>query len=218
MATATARLQEAWALPPLPPPEPPPPPKPGAKPVDPSKGVVPLTHLAPPRADPCADTARLALGWRIGRFGAAWRETAQAVRVAAERLRSIRGAPTVSPLVDGGWATALDALAARAVVAEATWREASAWQARYVRPTLQACPVPPLGAAPGFPVPVVRARGEEEPMIAVLALGDGWVCPSPQRADDAVVLVEGPQACWSASTPCACEPVDVAPGAVLAPP
>lgn len=210
VAAATARLQEAWALPP-------PAPTTGPPPKDPARASLPLTRVVPPAKQPCADTTRLALGWRIERFGAAWREAAQAVRIEAERVQALRQAPTIAPLLDAGWSTRLDDLDTRAQVSLAAWREASAWQGRYVRPLLQACPAPPVVPAPGYALESIRAQGERAPHTAILAQGDGWVCPTAVRADDAIVLIDGASACWSAGTPCGCEPHEVLPGAILGP-
>ncbi|MFZ5479847.1 MAG: hypothetical protein ACOZNI_23990 [Myxococcota bacterium] len=187
VGAATARLQVAW------------------------------TTLPPPPKDPCADAARLEVGWRIERFGAAWREAAQAVRAQADRVRRVRGAPTVSPLVDADWGKALDALDAAAAREGRAFVEASAWQVAYVRPVLGACVVAEPAPAPGVPMLTAPVRGEDAPPVAVLALGDGWVCPAKVRADDAVVLVEGGRACWSASETCGCTPERVEPGAVVGP-
>lgn len=168
----------------------------------------------PTPAEPCADAARLELGWRVERFGAAWREASQAARVQAERVRRVRGASTVAPLVDARWSAELDALAARAERDRRALLEASAWQAAWVRPALAACPVVEAAPAPGIAMLETPVRGEEDTPVAVLGLGDGWVCPGAIRAEGAVVLVLG-EACWSASATCGCAPSPVDPGAVL---
>lgn len=200
---ATARLQVAWTVEsPLAPPKP----KPGARP----KPAV--------KAGPCDNLVRLDLGWRIERFGAAWREAAQATRVEAERLDALRAVPTVHPLVDARGAARLDALADRADRAVASFLEASAWQERFVRPELARCPLTPLTAHEGQVVRSIAARTDTVAPIAVLAAGDGWLCPIGTRADDAVVLVPDGKACWSASPTCGCTPTAVAPGAVVGPP
>lgn len=188
VAAATSRLQVAWTL------------------------------RVPPKEDPCEDAERLGIGWRVERFGAAWREAAQAARAQAERVRRIRAAPTVAPLVDARWAAQLDALDAEAARQGKAFLESSAWQTTYVRPVLGACPVPPVAADPGIEMVAASVRGEPDAPVAVLAVGDGWVCPGGIRADDAVVLVEGGAACWSASQGCGCTPVPVFPGAVVGPP
>lgn len=173
------------------------------------------TTLPTPKSA-CDDTARLALGWRIERFGAAWREASQAARAQAERVRRLSGAATVAPLVDAKWSATLEGLRARAEHDARAFLEASAWEVAWVRPVLAACPMVPLAPAPGIPMLDVKVRGEPAPAVAVLALGDGWVCPDATRADDAVVIVAG-AACWSASPTCGCEPQPVEPGAVIGP-
>lgn len=217
LEAATTRLQVAWALPPRTPPEKPPPTTDRrGRPLDPSREWTALTKLRPTPADPCEDLDHVSLGWRIERFGAAWREAAQATRAAAARVQRVRAAPMVAPLLDGGWAGRLDGVLGEADRRVGAWREASEWQARYVRPLIQACPVPELEAAPGVVSDTLLAEGDEAPLVAVLARGDGHVCPGGARADDAVVLLAGDRACWSATLPCNCAPEPVAPGAVLA--
>ena len=222
VASATSRLQATWALPPVTPEEAAARADASAKAAKPgadlSRTVRPQTAVASPTGSPCANADRLALGWRIERFGTAWRDTAQAVRVAAVRLQTTRQAPTAYPLVDERWATRLDALAEEARLAERAWREASVWQARFVRPVIQACPAPDLGPAPGVAAAPAWALGERPPAVAVLARGDGVVCPDGERAEDAIVVLHGTTACWSVSTPCACDPQPVEPGAVVAEP
>ncbi|MDP2313390.1 MAG: hypothetical protein Q8P41_10825 [Pseudomonadota bacterium] len=170
---------------------------------------------APKRA--CDDPERIALGWRIERFGSAWREAIQAARAQADRVRRIRAAATVAPLVDARWMERIDGRLAAADRGATALLEASAWEAAFVRPTLAACPVPPLANAPGIPMLETPVRDEPEPYIAVLAVGDGWVCPGAVRAEESVVLVPG-HACWSASPTCGCTAEKVEPGAVLGPP
>ena len=169
----------------------------------------------------CDDTARLELGWRIERFGAAWREAAQAARVQADRVQRARASATVSPLIDTRWADELDALQTRIEHEERSFLEASAWEATFVRPSLAVCPVPPVVPAAGVAMLENAARGETDRLVAVLGLGDGWVCTGDesgaQRAEEAVVLVPG-RACWSASPTCGCDAEPVAPGAILGPP
>ncbi|MFN7146309.1 MAG: hypothetical protein ACK4YP_21225, partial [Myxococcota bacterium] len=128
----------------------------------------------------------------------------------------LSGATTVAPLVDAKWSATLEGLRARAEHDARAFLEASAWEIAWVRPVLAACPVADLVPAPGIPMLDVPVRGEPPPAVAVLALGDGWVCPGGTRADDAVVIVAG-EACWSASPTCGCEARPVAPGAVLGP-
>lgn len=221
VAAATSRLQVRWAVPPRPAQVLPPPPV--VPPGRAAKAVVP--DLSPPNAvvhDPlavaCDAYEQLALGWRIEHFGAAWRESAQAVQAASARVRQMRGEPTVVPLVDGPWSERLAAIEAEAVRSKAAFIEASAWQARFVRPAIQACPQPPLSAAPGVEQYESLATGESAPLIAVLAPGDGYVCPGAARADGAVVLIDAAVGCWSSSPSCACDPAPIAPGAVLTAP
>ena len=54
--------------------------------------------------------------------------------------------------------------------------------------------------------------------MAALAVGEGWICPGLQRAENAVVLVRNGRACWSPSDDCSCDIRPIAPGVVLGPP
>lgn len=171
----------------------------------------------PPPKDVC-DHDRLALGWRIERFGAAWRESAQALRVQSARLRELQAAPTVSPLVVGEAGVALGARLASADALVARFIQGSAWEVAYVRPVLAACPIAGAGLDDGVNNPPLRAKAEGSGLVAVLASGDGVVCPGGVRADDAVVLLQDGQGCWAPDATCACEPRTMFPGAVLGPP
>jgi hypothetical protein len=167
---------------------------------------------------PCGDLDRLSLGWRLERFGAAWREAVQALRTRSEELRVLRAAPTVSPLLLGAAGVQLDEKLARADALVGRFLQTSAWQVAYVRPTLAACPITGEGLSPGVANLPLAARGEGEGLVAVVGRGDGFVCPGPIRGDDAVVLVAGGSACWAPDATCGCEPAPVFPGAVLGPP
>lgn len=173
---------------------------------------------AKPPKGVCDDHARLELAWRLEHFGAAWREATQALRVASARLRTLEAEPTVAPLLTGEARAALDARLAHADALSAAFLQASAWQVAYIRPVLAACPLTGEGLDGGVANQPVASRGEVGALTAVLARGDGVVCPGAIRADDAVVLVEGGKACWAPDATCACEPVAVWPGAALGPP
>jgi hypothetical protein len=175
------------------------------------------TERAVPKT-PCDDLDRLSLGWRMERFGAAWREGAQALRARAASLRALRAAPTISPLLVGAAGERLDDQLAAGDAHVAAFLQASAWQEAYVRPTLAACPITGEGLSAGVDRQPLAARGEQVDLVAVIARGDGVICPGAVRADDAVVLVTGGQACWAPDATCACEPAPVFPGAMLGPP
>jgi hypothetical protein len=199
IGAATGRLQVAWT----------------------ARHLGPDGAMLPNAPDPCADPERVEIGWRTERFGAAWREAAQAARAEAARLQSMRIAATVAPLVDGAWAASLDLLVAEAEHQGRAVLEASAWQVTHVRPSLAACPVAQPVTGAGVSMLEAPVRREAQLLVAVLAIGDGWLCdglgPSNIRAEEAVVLVDGP-VCWSASPTCGCAPAAVAPGAVVGPP
>lgn len=173
---------------------------------------------AEPPVDRCAVDQRLEPGWRAERFGAAWREAAQAVQAQAARVDGLRRAETVAPLVDAGWAARLDGLGAEAARQRRSFLESGAWQAAYVRPALAGCLAPVMAARPGVAVPLLPVIGEEPPMVAVIGLGEGYVCPGAIRAEGAVALLEQPEGCWAADSGCDCLLAPVSPGAVLAAP
>lgn len=234
---ATSRLQAHWVLMAQPP----------VGLVDPKSKPAPI--------DPCAPE-RVALAWRIERFGAAWREAAQAAHAEAARVDTIRAAATVAPLVDGRWAEQLKRRFAEEASGTRAFVEASVWQAEFVRPMLAQCgegsgAVSPPAASPAAASPAAAPpevsddaaaaasppngealrftyeRGRTAPPVAILAEGDGWICPGGSgpavRADDAVVLLDASSdgsasACWAASSTCGCTPSTVYPGGVLGPP
>lgn len=171
----------------------------------------------PKPAMPCGNDARLEVGWRIERFGAAWREAVQAAEAQARRLRSVRGQPTVAPLIDAAWAQALDGLMADTAAQDLAFLQASAWQAAYVRPVLAACPV--VEASVQWGIPALRAAVEDAPdlPVAVLGIGEGFICPERVRAEGGVVLASSGRACWATTMACDCEATPVEPGAVLGP-
>ncbi len=170
----------------------------------------------PPKT-PCDDHERLSLGWRLERFGAAWREATQALRAQTVRIRALAAEPTVAPLVTGDARARLDARLSRADAIVAAFLQASAWEVSFIRPVLAACPLTGEGLDAGRANQPLAARGEGNGLVAVLARGDGVVCPGAIRADDAVVLVEGGRACWAPDDTCACDPAPVYPAAVLGP-
>ena len=167
---------------------------------------------------PCSDTVRLQLGWRAEHFGAAWREAAQATRVQAQRVRELRTSPTTSPLIDDAWSARLDELLVLADREEKAWLESSAWELGYVRPWLAACPYAAPALHPGLPSRQVLARQDLDLPTAILAVGDGWICPGRIRADDGVVFLDTPRACWAPDANCGCDPATIDAGAVLGPP
>lgn len=176
----------------------------------------------------CQDVVSLDLGWRAERFGAAWREVGQAVRVEAERLHAYRFAPTVAPLVEGAWGARLDALERAAARQSETFREAGAWQDRYVRPYLSQCPVPltlPTAGEARHDVAVRAAGPDARAVVAVLGYGRGQICVGEERglravpAEDGVVFVPvldgAAQACWNPDATCTCTLTTVEPGEAL---
>lgn len=176
------------------------------------------TQAPAPKGGPCADHDRLSLGWRVERFGAAWREAVQALRVEGGRLDALRAAPTVAPLVDAARGARIAGARARVDAQVSAFLQASAWEVAYVRPVLSACPLAGPGLSAGVASLPVPARDDPPRPVAVIGRGAGFVCPQGTPADDAVVLVNGGEACWAPDATCTCEPVAVYPGAVLGPP
>lgn len=174
--------------------------------------------LAPQTRGICDDHERLALGWRIEQFGAAWREATQALSMQSVRLRALTAAPTIAPLVAGDSVLAIERSLTLTDTLVARFVQASAWEVAYVRPVLGACPIAGPGQDDGVTTQPTRAQSEGSGLVAVLASGNGVVCPGGHRADDAVVLVREGLACWAPDATCACEPRSVFPGAVLGPP
>ncbi len=160
----------------------------------------------------------LELGWRIERFGAAWRELGQSVKAASARLEEIRAAPTASPLLDDTWFGSLNGLLADSLAIQRGFLESSAWQQAFVRPTLARCEVAPLESRSGFSALLAPVRGAHALPVAVLAVADGRVCPGELVTDGGVLLLEGGQGCWTSASACSCVPVQIEPGAVLGPP
>ncbi len=188
VAAATLRLQVAW------------------------------TQVPVVKGGPCADHDRLSLGWRIERFGSAWRESAQALRAESDRLQALRAAATVAPLLDTARAERIAGSMAAARTQVSRFLQASAWQVAYVRPVLSACPLAGPGLSTGVVDAAVIARTDAVRPVAVMARAAGFVCPQGSPADDAIVLVNGGVACWAPDATCTCEPTTVFPGAVLGPP
>jgi hypothetical protein len=123
----------------------------------------------------------------------------------------------VAPLIDVRWATDLDEMLRRADAQRQTFVEASLWEAAFVRPALALCPVVEPTPSAGIDVLEAAVRGDPPLPVAVLAMGDGYVCPGNQRAEGAVVLLRSGRGCWSETNDCTCDIAVVRPGAVLGP-
>jgi len=164
------------------------------------------------------------LGGRAREFGSAFRDAVQSARMQATRVESLIVQPTVEPLLDPPTNHRVLALLERVDNLTRRYPEAWAWQQQFVEPLLEGCSVS-LAPAAGFPAPAPEAAPESaaapaqarkrEPLIAILAIGGGWLCPGAVPAAG-VMLVEG-KVCYSASEACGCDPVDVDPATVLGP-
>lgn len=173
----------------------------------------------------CKTAWMLDLGARSREFGRAYRDAVQSARVQSRRVEELTVEPTVQPLIDPETNHKVLTLLARVDDLVRRYPEAAAWQERYVEPVLSGCEGT-LAPAPGFPDPAPDAAPEpglgpavgqprKSPLIAVLAVGGGFLCPGAVPAAG-VMLVSG-SICYSASDSCDCEPATVSPATVLGP-
>lgn len=142
-------------------------------------------------------------------FATAWRDAAQRARVQADRTVMIAASPTLTPLVDEARTAQIETLRARAERQAVAWLEFDQLQRR----SKVRCEGP-LQPALGLSDPTPRALGEEGAPIAIWVL-QGTLCPGA-RDRTGVAVVRGP-VCVDLDPACACEPIEVQPGAVLAP-
>lgn|GEM_PF-2174791 len=180
-----------------------------------------LRSAAPP---PCEAAWLIDLGGRAREFGRAFRDAVQSARVQGTRVESLIVQPTVAPLLDPETNHRVLALLDRIDDLARRYPEASAWQEQFVEPLLADCAVV-LHPAAGFPAPAPEAAPEggaaaasarkREPLVAIMAIGGGWLCPGAVPAAG-VMLVEG-KVCYSGSEICGCEPLDIDPATVLGP-
>ncbi len=177
-----------------------------------------------PAAPPCEAAWLTDLGGRAREFGRAFRDAVQSARVQGIRVESLIVQPTVAPLLDPETNHRVLALLDRIDDLTRRYPEAFAWQERFVEPLLADCAVI-LAPAAGFAAPAPEAAldaatgttpgRKREPLVAIIAIGGGWLCPGVVPAAG-VMLVSG-KVCYSASETCVCEPVEVDPATVLGP-
>lgn len=163
----------------------------------------------------CADPDQAERLNRLRLFADAWHDAVQRVRVQADRLAATANAPTVALVVDDDRRALIGDRLARSDLQVEAWLELVAW---FRRVSPRACDPTPLLAAPGYPPPALLAAGEERSPSVVL-VPTGFLCQpgmAPQAGSGRLYLVDGP-ACWSVGQECACEPVEVYPGAILGP-
>ena len=138
-------------------------------------------------------------------LGHGYRDRVQAARAQGDRVAAIAAAPTVLSLATGPVKTRTSMATSRLSAHERGYAELDAWQVRYVLPLLRRCQ-PALAPDEGLGD---TASG----WVAFVAIVPGRICPGGEVATGFAV-VQGP-ACMSL-TSCACTPLPVAPGAVLA--
>jgi hypothetical protein len=138
-------------------------------------------------------------------LGEGYRDRVQAARAQGDRVAAISQAPTVQSLATGPMKTRANTATSRLAAHERSYAELDAWQVRFVAPLQRRCRTV-LATDEGIGEP---ATG----WVAFVAMVPGRICPGGEVATGFAV-VEGP-ACMSLAS-CACTPVPVAPGAVLA--
>lgn len=181
-------------------------------------------RLRDPAKPPCEAAWLIDLGGRAREFGRAFRDAVQSARVQGLRVESLIVQPTVAPLLDPETNHRVLALLDRIDDLTRRYPEAFAWQQQFVEPLLADCAVI-VAPASGFAAPAPEAAldaatgttpaRKREPLVAILAIGGGWLCPGAVPAAG-VMLVQG-KVCYSASEACSCEPLAVDPATVLGP-
>lgn len=161
----------------------------------------------------CEDATLASLVTRSRTFGPAWRDAAQAARVAADRLSRMAERETVAPLLASARRARIADVEARAEEQAVAATEAGEWHRRYVESSFEDCELE-LARSEGLAAPGVRTPTERAAPIAVVGLHSGMLCPDQEPANGQVVLLAGPDACWSPGA-CDCEPAPVHPSAVL---
>lgn len=169
--------------------------------------------LAAPNGRICESAEGRSLAARTRPLGVAYRDAVQSSRADAARLKSLVGAPTLSPLLQDADIKAAEQLIQKSGLHVRKYLEMLAWQQRFVDPAFDRCEVT-LGTAEGLPG--VTPEGEVSP-VAVIGIGEGKVCPGGFSAQGRVLLLHSAKACYGASS-CDCELRPVLPGAVLGPP
>lgn len=162
----------------------------------------------------CDDAVVVALLPRTTPLGAGVRSWAQSARAQSDRVQSMMQSVTVSALIDDPLAQDLAHLRERVSAIERAYAELIQVEQHRVGPLAARCPTP-LAPGPGLVVSLPLPAAEREPLVAILGLGGGFLCPVGAPADGQMVLVSGPS-CYSAG-PCSCSPAPVAPAAVLGP-
>lgn len=166
------------------------------------------------RPPACDDPAVVALLPRTAPLGMGVRSWAQSARAQSDRLNTMQQAVTVAALIDAPLAQDLARLRERVSAIERSYAELIQVEQHRIGPIAARCAVP-LAPGPGLSVTLPLPAAEKAPLVAILGLGGGLICPAGAPADGQMVLVSG-SACYSAGA-CDCSPLPVAPAAVLGP-
>jgi hypothetical protein len=157
----------------------------------------------------CSDPETAALAARAATFGAAWRDVLQSARAWQGVLEERAASPTAAPLLPPSVREDISALGAVITRDAERYAEAAAWQRSYVGPRCAAT----LSAAPGL----ISDTDDLRP-TAIVVLPGATLCPQGTPSTGGPIVVDPPLACAvPADRACDCRPVQVAPGAVLAP-
>lgn len=166
-------------------------------------------------APPCDDAWTAMLAARSPPLGAGLRDRVQASRAQLDRVRAIEAEPTVAPVVTADLAERLAVAGKTVDQLTSAYLGASAWQKVNLGPFLARCK-PQLETGPGPPPPALPAAPIQPLQVAVVGVGGGRVCPIDLPADNSMVVLTAPLACYGVSS-CDCLPLPVSPGAVVGP-
>ncbi|MEZ4318443.1 MAG: hypothetical protein R3F61_13105 [Myxococcota bacterium] len=175
-------------------------------------GLAHHAWAAPRTCDPASD----GIAARSGFFLDAWRERVVQASSLADRLESVRDAPTLAPLRNVARSAAIQDAVDRARRQESAWRGSVLWHRENVAPYRKKC-TPSMSVAPGWPDPSVTASDDPARLTAVFVLEPGWLCGTDGslRVERGVALTDGEAVCFDASESCGCERSTVLPGAAV---
>ncbi len=146
---------------------------------------------------------------RARAFAEAWRDAAQRARVQGVRTLDMADSATLTPIMNEERRARVTDLAERAEKQAKSWFEFDRLEER----SKVKCDGPMRPAA-GLRSPTPIPDGQEGRPVAIWVL-EGALCPGARRVRG-VAVVSGP-VCVDVDPACSCEPVEVLPGAALAP-